>query len=290
MTEAFQSYRGRIDQQLKRHLIQASTPTRLRQAMQYGVFNGGKRIRPILVYLVTEALGVPITQADNTASAIELIHNYSLIHDDLPAMDDDDLRRGNPTVHVKFDDATAILAGDALHTLAFELIAIDDKLDPGIKVDLIQLIARSIGASGMVAGQVIDIESETRIISAEELENMHRRKTGDLITASVLSATLIARAAPEITRSLRTFGYALGLAFQVRDDILDDIGDTHVMGKQQGSDKSRDKTTFTSTHGLDAAAAYLDELRQEAIDALSPLGEKAGLLVKLTNFVADRDH
>ncbi|MEO2175395.1 MAG: polyprenyl synthetase family protein, partial [bacterium] len=283
-------YRDRINQQLQRHLIQTTAPTRLQQAMYYGVFNGGKRIRPLLVYLTGEALGIPLEQADNTASAIELIHNYSLIHDDLPAMDDDDLRRGNPTVHLKFDDATAILTGDAMQTLAFELIAIDARLTSDVRVELIQLIARSAGATGMVAGQVIDIEAETLSISASELENMHRRKTGDLISASVLAPAIIARADSPLTQSLQTFGYALGLAFQVKDDILDEVGETEVMGKQQGSDHSRNKTTFVSAHGLNAAIAYLDELRQEAIKALEPLGENSRLLLELTDYVANRDH
>ena len=176
MTDEFQSYRDRVNQQLQLHLDQASSE-KLLQAMQYAVFNGGKRIRPLLVYLTTEAFDSPILLADKTACAIEFIHCYSLIHDDLPAMDDDSLRRGKPTVHIKFDEATAILAADAFQSLAFDLIASDDQLTPEIRVDLVRSIAHAAGANGMVAGQMIDIESEGQSISADELELIDRKST-----------------------------------------------------------------------------------------------------------------
>ena len=293
MDEVFRPYTDRVDVQLRKCLTLACTPNQLRQAMLYGVFNGGKRVRPILVYLTAEALDVPLEQADNVAAAIELIHSYSLIHDDLPSMDDDDLRRGRATVHIHFDEATAILAGDALQTLAFEVIAGDEQLAPGTRLDLIRLFSRSAGAEGMVAGQILDLEAEERSISAKELENMHRRKTGDLISASVMSGAILANpnnVDTTLMNCLQAFAHAVGLAFQVKDDILDVIGDPDVMGKTQGADRERNKTTFTSAHGLKAAQVYLDELRIEAIAALEPLGEKAHLLLRLTDFVTDRQY
>ena len=289
MTDEFQSYRDRINQQLQLHLDQASSE-KLLQAMQYAVFNGGKRIRPLLVYLTTEAFDSPILLADKTACAIEFIHCYSLIHDDLPAMDDDSLRRGKPTVHIKFDEATAILAADAFQSLAFDLIASDDQLTPEIRVDLVRSIAHAAGANGMVAGQMIDIESEGQSISADELELMHNRKTGDLISASVMSGAIISGASPEMRTNIQIFGSALGLAFQVKDDILDETGDTSRMGKQRGSDAVRNKTTFVSIHGLNAASNYLEELSLKAIKSLKPLGESGAHLINLVNFNANRDH
>ncbi len=290
MTDAFKTYRDRVTNQLKLHLDQVTESNSLRNAMQHGVFNGGKRIRPLLVYLAAEALDTPPALCDRTATAIECLHCYSLIHDDLPSMDDDDLRRGQPTVHVRFDEATAILAGDALQSLAFELIADESQLDPEIRVKLINLIARAVGGNGMVAGQMIDLHATDSKLTDSELENMHRRKTGDLISASVMSGSIISGADSEITHALQTFGYALGLAFQVKDDILDETGDTRIMGKKQGADQSLNKPTFTSTYGLNEAVAYLDQLRVQAIEALNPLGVKAEMLLQLTDFIANRDH
>lgn len=290
MNEIFQPYRDRVDENLKRFLSLKEIPAPLREAMIYGVFNGGKRIRPLLVYMALDAFDGDIAHADATASAIEMIHAYSLIHDDLPAMDDDDLRRGNPTVHIKYDEATAILAGDALQARAIELIADDESISAETRIALIKLITHAIGPAGMVAGQSIDLAAENKTISESELVNMHRRKTGDLISASVMSGALIAGVDDEMTQCFSRFGYALGLAFQVRDDILDETGDTNVMGKAKGSDQSNNKATFTSSHGLDYATAQLDSLHQQAIDALSPLGSNAQPLIMLANFVATRDH
>ena len=275
MTDSLRPYRERIERQLRSFLDRSSIPARLQSAMLYGVFNGGKRIRPTLTYMTMEALGQPLQKADSAASAIELIHCYSLIHDDLPAMDDDDLRRGQATVHIKYDEATAILAGDALQTLAFELLSLDPENDAETKLALIKLITQAAGPAGMVAGQMIDLTSESKPISNQELVKMHQRKTGDLISASVMAAAVIAQANAATTAGLQCFSQNLGLAFQVRDDILDETGETAIMGKLKGADANRQKSTFTSMHGLKAAANYLDQLTETAIDALAPLGSNA---------------
>ena len=290
MIDSFQSYKTRVETLLDKHLGSVNAPRKLIDAMRYGVFNGGKRIRPILCYLTTEALGQTLEQADDIAAAIELIHCYSLIHDDLPAMDDDALRRGKPTLHIEYDEATAILAGDALQTLAFEIIASGNLLDAEIKLELIQLLSRRSGASGMVAGQMMDIEAENNKISKSELMEMHNRKTGDLISCSIKAGAIIGRAKPEEEEGLQAFGYALGLAFQVRDDILDETGDTHIMGKLQGSDLGKDKSTFVSIYGLDGAKEHLTQLQQKAKQALSPLGDRAQLLTDLSTFIIQRQY
>jgi len=290
MSDALRQYRARIDQKLDRFLTRTDFPPQLLEAMRYAVFNGGKRIRPTLVYLATEALGKPLSQADSTACAVEFIHAYSLIHDDLPAMDDDDLRRGKPTCHIQFNEATAILAGDALQALAFETIAADETIPVHIRLALIQHFAAAAGGSGMVGGQAIDLASEQIEIDAKTLEHMHRRKTGDLIAASVVAGALLANAAPDITRALADFGYALGLAFQIKDDILDEIGNTEVIGKRAGSDASLRKSTFVSVHGLNEATAQLDDQRLVAVAALAPLGAQGAGLVAMAEFVTNRDH
>jgi geranylgeranyl diphosphate synthase type II len=290
MIEVLADYQRRVEEHLDACLDSASIPSRLLEAMRYAVFNGGKRIRPALVYMAAEALGAALSRADSTACAIEMIHAYSLIHDDLPSMDDDDLRRGQPTCHIKFDEATAILAGDALHSLAFEIVARDPALAAGTRVELIGRISAAAGPTGMVGGQVIDLQSENRTVDDATLEHMHRSKTGALLSASVVCGGIIADAPPVLADALARYGYALGLAFQVRDDILDEIGDTEVIGKRTGADHARRKTTFVSVHGLDSAGARLDELRLEAIDALAPLGETGAGLRQLADFVARRDH
>jgi geranylgeranyl pyrophosphate synthase len=261
MTESLKTYQRRVEQALDRCLTKPHVPQDLQAAMRYSVFNGGKRIRPSLVYLATTALGQPLDLADSSACAIELIHSYSLIHDDLPAMDDDDLRRGKPTCHIQFGEATAVLAGDALQALAFEVLAEDQVLPPGIRIDLVRAIATAAGGSGMVGGQAIDLACEQLDIDAVTLENMHRRKTGDLISCSVVCGALIADADLQIRNALTEFGYAIGLAFQIKDDILDETGDTLVIGKQVGSDRERQKSTFVSVHGLSGAQAQLEALR-----------------------------
>ncbi|MCB1644334.1 MAG: polyprenyl synthetase family protein [Pseudomonadales bacterium] len=275
---------------MEQRLALPQVPERLREAMHYTVFNGGKRIRPILVYLTAEALGKPAHHVDSIAAAIEMMHCYSLAHDDLPAMDDDDLRRGNPTVHIKFDEATAILAGDALQTLAFEQLVLDTGFTAAQKVTLVTQLAQAAGAAGMVAGQMIDMEGESREISAAELENMHRRKTGDLIAACLRMSACACAATDEQTQALEAFGYALGLAFQVQDDILDITGDQARIGKTAGSDITNNKTTFISAYGLEGATRHLQALFTSATEALTPLGQGAADLRRLAEFIVTRDH
>ncbi|HKI74754.1 MAG TPA: farnesyl diphosphate synthase, partial [Pseudomonadales bacterium] len=240
------TWRDRVESRLPAYLHPEGAPARLVEAMQYAVMGGGKRIRPALVYLAAEACSAPPERADATACAVEMVHAYSLIHDDLPCMDDDDLRRGKPTCHIKFDDATAILAGDALQAAAFEAIAGDLSLPEHIRLELVRRLAVAIGAAGMVGGQVNDLASEHTEISEAALVQMHHAKTGALISASAGAGALIGAAAPEIVAAVGRYGYILGLAFQVKDDILDATGDTAVIGKRAGADAERRKTTFVS--------------------------------------------
>jgi geranylgeranyl pyrophosphate synthase len=290
MTDVLRGFRQRITDQLDSCLTLPSAPAHLLAAMRYAVFNGGKRIRPGLVYLTGQALGSVVERTDRSACAIEMIHCYSLIHDDLPSMDDDDLRRGQPTVHIQFDEATAILAGDGLQALAFELIATDQHLDPGSRIEIIRILSHAAGPNGMVGGQAIDLAAESQQITAAELEHMHRRKTGDLIAACLQIAARIKGTDETTENALVTYGYSLGLAFQIRDDILDHTGDTATLGKPSGSDLSNHKSTFISLHGLAGANAQLEQLRLDAIDALAPLGTAAAPLIALANYVSRRDY
>jgi geranylgeranyl pyrophosphate synthase len=290
MTEALRAFQQRITDQLSICLTLPQAPAPLLAAMRYAVLNGGKRIRPGLVYLAGQALGSVVEKSDKSACAIEMIHCYSLIHDDLPSMDDDNLRRGQPTVHIQFDEATAILAGDGLHALAFELIATDQHLDPGTRIEIIRILAHAAGPSGMVGGQAIDLAAESQQISAAELENMHRRKTGDLIAACLHVAARINGADETTEKALVAYGYSLGLAFQIRDDILDHTSDTETLGKPSGSDLSNHKSTFISLHGLAGANAQLEQLRLDAIASLTPLGSAATPLIALADYVSRRKY
>ncbi len=290
MSEDHSALKERVQRQLAIALDRSDVPAPLIDAMRYGVFNGGKRIRPILVYLACTALNTDLSLADKSACAIELIHAYSLIHDDLPVMDDDDFRRGNPSCHVQFNEATAILAGDALQTMAFELIASDTKLAPQTRLDLIRELASAAGAGGMVGGQAIDISIENRQVDSDALENMHQRKTGALISACLKFGAIISAANPAETAALGRFGLALGLAFQVRDDILDVIGDEQTIGKPVGSDISNEKSTFVSVYGLEEASKKLDHLLDDALCALAPLGAKARPLAEMARFIVIRSH
>ena len=287
-------YQQRTEQVLDRYLTLTDPGTpRLLQAMRYRVLGGGKRFRPILVYCAGEALGAPLSALDAPAAAVELIHAYSLIHDDLPAMDDDDLRRGQPTCHKAFDEGTAILAGDALQALAFAVLAEDTS--PGISAQsrLLSLrqLAQGIGTAGMAGGQAIDLAAVGRHLSLTELEQMHRRKTGALITTSVLLGAYAANIPPgEQLTALRTYGDELGLAFQIQDDILDVTGDVAAIGKQPGADAARAKPTYPSLLGLSQAQALAVAARDRAIASLSGLGLQTGLLEGLAHFVVDRSH
>ena len=266
-------------------------PQRLHAAQRYSVLGGGKRLRPLLVYCTGEALGLQPGALDAPAAAVELIHAYSLVHDDLPAMDNDDLRRGQPTTHRAFDEATAILAGDALQVLAFSLLARDRAagVSPEARLKMIQILADASGTAGMAGGQSLDLSAVGRELSLEDLETMHRLKTGALIRASVL---LAAACAPGLTddewNALDGYAEDIGLAFQIQDDILDVEGSTEDLGKTIGADAARAKPTYPSVLGLQAAKSRARELQCRACDRLAPFGERARILAWLASFVVDR--
>lgn len=265
--------------------------TRIYQAMRYSVVNGGKRVRPLLAYAACEALGGEIARADGAACAVELIHAYSLVHDDLPAMDDDDLRRGQPTTHIAYDEACAILAGDGLQALAFEVIgnAALNPQDAQTRLDMLMILARAAGSAGMVGGQAIDLESVGRKIDQAALETMHRHKTGALIEASVqLGALASGKADAASLSALRRYAEAIGLAFQVQDDILDVESDTTTLGKTQGKDQAHDKPTYPALLGLNAAKAYALSLRDQALAALEGFGDSAEPLRALARYIVER--
>ena len=291
MASEMQQYRERVESKLLSLLSsRENIATHLNEAMQYSLLNGGKRLRPILVYQACKLLGGSLEQADNAACAIEAIHSYSLVHDDLPAMDDDDLRRGKPTCHIKFDEATAILAGDALLTLAFELLSDDDSLQaPDIKLKMVQTLAKASGDLGMVDGQAFDLGSVGKALTLEQLQSMHGAKTGALIRAALrLGALASNNATTESLAALDQYGIAIGLAFQIQDDILDIEGSTEQLGKPQGSDLERDKPTYPALMGLDASKAWLEELVEEANDALCSFGEQATPLREIAQFIISR--
>ncbi|CAD5108654.1 (2E,6E)-farnesyl diphosphate synthase [Zestomonas carbonaria] len=282
----------RVDAALDR-LIQAPRTEleRLYQAMRYSVMNGGKRVRPLLVYAACEALGGRDEQADGAACAVELIHAYSLVHDDLPAMDDDDLRRGQPTTHKAFDEASAILAGDGLQSLAFEVLA-DPRRNPHdaeTRLAMLASLGRAAGPAGMVGGQAIDLGSVGHKLDQQALETMHRHKTGALIEASVRLGALASGHADERSlKALHSYAQAIGLAFQVQDDILDVESDTATLGKTQGKDQAHDKPTYPALLGLDPAKAYALELRDQALHALRSFDESAEPLRDLARYIVER--
>lgn len=266
-------------------------PLLLHRAMRYSTLGGGKRLRPCLVYGTTLAGGGALEQADAAAAAVEMIHAYSLIHDDLPAMDDDDLRRGKPTCHVAFNEATAILAGDALQALAFEVLARDTRhgRDAGVHVDMLRVLAAACGSQGMAGGQAFDLDAIGQALTHAELERMHAHKTGALIRASVHLGALAAgeRGVAHIDALLR-YSQAVGLAFQIRDDILDIEGDTAVIGKPQGSDAAQNKPTYPAILGLPESRALAEHLRQEALTALAVFDDRADHLRDLAHYSVDR--
>jgi geranylgeranyl pyrophosphate synthase len=268
-------------------------PQKLHQAMRYCVLDGGKRMRPLLTYCTGKTLGIAPEALDGPACAVEFIHVYSLIHDDLPAMDDDDLRRGKPTCHVAFDEATAILTGDALQALAFEVLAHDQtiKASPENRIKMITTLARASGSMGMVGGQAIDLASVGTQLNLPELENMHIHKTGALIRASVNLATLAKPDVDEtVAAKLDQYAKCIGLSFQVKDDILDEESDTATLGKTQGKDKDNDKPTYPSLLGLAGAKQKARELHEKALDSLSIFGSEADLLRDLSLYIIERDH
>jgi geranylgeranyl pyrophosphate synthase len=289
--ERLPGYLARLDQALSHWLPPATQyPPRLHEAMRYAA-DGGKRLRPLLIYGTGEVLGVAPRTLDPAAVAVELVHAYSLVHDDLPAMDDDDLRRGQPTVHRKFDEALAILAGDAMQALAFYVLThdADAGLDPRQRLKMIELLADAGGSRGMAGGQAIDLQSTGQRISVAELEAMHIHKTGALIRASVLMACY-AGAPLDAAHldALDQYGKALGLAFQIQDDILDIEGDTLQTGKNTGKDHNRNKPTYPSVIGMSAAKARARELFDRARGCLEPFGDKAAPLLWLADHIEGR--
>lgn len=276
-------------------LLSQPCPQRLNAAIQHSVLNGGKRLRPVMVYAAfqecqTRLPGYDLQGLDRVAVAVELLHCYSLIHDDLPAMDDDDLRRGQPTCHIAFDEATAILAGDALQCMAFESIQQATSFTAQQRLDLIDVFANASGAQGMVGGQMIDLMSVDKTLSQQQLETMHSLKTGALINAALQMGAICANANTAQREALKNYGDNIGLAFQVVDDILDIEGETATLGKQQGADLELNKPTYPAIMGLDQAKAYARELCENANAALSPFAENASILRHLAEYVVNRKY
>jgi farnesyl diphosphate synthase len=270
----------------------AVAPRRLHEAMRYAVLGGGKRVRPLLAYAAGEVCEAPLERVDRAAACVELIHAYSLVHDDLPCMDDDVLRRGRPTCHVAFDEATAMLVGDALQSLAFQVLA-EPRLVPhaATQVEMVHLLAVAAGSRGMAGGQAIDLASTGEKLSLPELENMHIHKTGALIRAAILLGARTGEplAAAELSR-LDHFAKCAGLAFQVVDDVLDAEADTGTLGKTAGKDAEQNKATYVSTLGLAPARAFAEELRSQALASLSGLARPATRLAQLIDFIVLRTH
>jgi len=284
-------YQRRIEGVLERALdVPGAATPRLIEAMRYSTLAGGKRVRPVLVYATGESLGAPLERLDAAAAAVELIHVYSLVHDDLPAMDDDDLRRGRPTCHRAFDEATAILTGDALQARAFEVLAhAPAQLPAAARLEMLQVLADAIGTRGMAGGQAIDLEAVKRRLGEPELERMHRQKTGALIRASVLLGAISAGLADATERrALEEFGAEIGLAFQIQDDILDVEGSTSTLGKRAGADADRVKPTYPSVLGMEASRVQARARRDRAIAALAPWGQRYGNLVEFAHFLVSR--
>lgn len=284
------AYTRRVDEHLDAALPLSSTkPARLHEAMRYAVFNGGKRVRPLLVYAAGECLGVEVAPLDGVAVAIELIHAFSLVHDDLPAMDDDDLRRGKATVHIRYDEATAILAADALQPLAFSVLANLAVGLPQAKNDLVRLLADACGSIGMTGGQAMDLAAEGSSLTVAELEHMYALKTGALIHASVLSPSLLrSDLSRDAALAIDAFGRDIGIAFQIKDDILDVEGETDVIGKQAGADQRLSKATYPRLFGLDTSRKRCDELLARALQHLDPIGDNAAPLAWLARFIVER--
>ncbi|MGA9333683.1 MAG: farnesyl diphosphate synthase [Rudaea sp.] len=287
------AFSARADTQLALLLPpETQPPGELHAAMRYAVLGGGKRLRPVLVYASGSALGANNDVLDSSACAVELIHAYSLVHDDLPAMDDDDLRRGRATCHVVFGEAMAILAGDALQALAFEALAGDDRLRqrPQTHVAMLKTLAAACGSHGMAGGQALDLAAVGNTLSANELERMHAHKTGALIRASVHLGALAAGCNDAATlAALEHYGHCVGLAFQIRDDILDVEGSSEIIGKTAGKDAANAKPTFPAILGMPASRMRLAELTDAATDALRPFGARMEQLIALARYVAERE-
>jgi geranylgeranyl pyrophosphate synthase len=290
-----EAWRLRMEDALAARLPDAElVPARLHGAMRYSVLGGGKRIRPALVFATARAVGLTEDDVEAVACAIEMVHVYSLVHDDLPAMDDDDMRRGRPTCHKAYDEATALLVGDALQPLAFQLLARDPKLpsSPAIRLKLTDMLAQAIGTFGMAGGQAIDLAVQGMKLDIAQVENMHARKTGALIRASVLMAAECATPPldPALMAELSRFANAIGLAFQIVDDLLDVTGDASMLGKATGADSERAKPTHPAVIGIEASQQRVKLLHDQAIKALEPFGARAESLRLLANWLLSRQY
>ena len=288
------AWRRRMETALAARLPPADqVPARLHSAMRYSVLGGGKRIRPALLFATARTLGLSEDEVEAAACAIELVHVYSLVHDDLPAMDNDDLRRGRPTCHKAYDEATALLVGDALQPLAFQLLACDPKLpaSPAIRLRLIDMLAQAIGTFGMAGGQAIDLSVQGTQLDISQVEDMHARKTGAVIRASVLMAAECAPPLQEgLYAALANFATTVGLAFQIQDDLLDVTGDASMLGKATGADSERAKPTHPAVIGIPASQQRVRLLHSQAINALAPFGERAQSLRSLAHWLLSRQY
>lgn len=296
-TQLLEAYASRVEQALDSRLPATDAePARLHAAMRYSTMGGGKRVRAALVYATGEALGADPESLDAAASAVELIHAFSLVHDDLPSMDNDDLRRGRPTCHRQFDEATALLVGDALQTLAFEVLVTDSPDSPNAdlarsRLAMVRTLAEAAGSHGMAGGQALDIEATGQALELDQLIRIHELKTGALIHASVLLGMLSAgQAGEETSNNLDTFGRCIGLAFQIVDDILDVTADTETLGKPQGSDQAANKATFPSVMGLGEARRRANSLLETALASLRPLGDNGRSLAEIAEFIVHRHY
>jgi geranylgeranyl pyrophosphate synthase len=285
-------YRGRVNDRIRRALNSDDMPARLREAMQYSVLGDGKRVRPLLAYASGELCGLAEDHCDGIAAAVEIVHAYSLIHDDLPAMDDDDLRRGKPTTHIAYDEATAILAGDALQALAFEILCTDPVLSAHAEAQagIVGWLARAIGPAGMVGGQALDLEAENRQLDEAALEDIHRRKTGQLIRAAIMMPGELSALSRESLDKLDRYARDIGLVFQIRDDLLEVEQDTATLGKNAGSDAENRKSTYPSVLGADQARQRADEIYARALATLDAIGGDADGLHWVAEFILRRSH
>ncbi|HUF72014.1 MAG TPA: farnesyl diphosphate synthase [Gammaproteobacteria bacterium] len=290
--ERIEHYRARVYDRLTAALTDNDMPQRLREAMHYSVLGEGKRVRPLLAYASGELGALDAGQCDGIAASVEMVHAYSLIHDDLPAMDDDDLRRGKPTTHRAFDEATAILAGDALQALAFEVLCGDPALcaRPAAQSRIIGWLARAIGPAGMVGGQALDLEAESRSLDEPTLEDIHRRKTGQLIRAAIMMPSELAVLSDDARSALDHFARDIGLVFQIRDDLLEVEQDTSTLGKSASSDFENNKSTYPSVLGIDGARRRADEIYSRALEALDAVQGDASGLKWVADFILRRSH
>jgi farnesyl diphosphate synthase len=294
MTAGFDDWmktvQAQVEQQLSDFLPPASqVPHKLHEAMRYTTLGGGKRVRPLLVYAAGALFGAPAAARARASAAVEMIHVYSLVHDDMPCMDDDALRRGKPTVHVAYDEATALLVGDALQAQAFGVLAEMDSVPPQRQVAMLRLLAQAAGSAGMCGGQAIDLDSVGLTVSLEQLERMHQLKTGAMLRVSVVLGALAGRELePFELAALATYSNAIGLAFQVVDDILDATADSATLGKTAGKDAADNKPTYVSILGLEPSKALAEKLRSDAHQALAPFGEKANRLRELADLIVQR--